>query len=67
MKKKEKQELHQKTTAQLQKEVAKAEKTLAKLRLELKAGKVKNVRGLMNQRYHLAILKTILREKELSQ
>lgn len=67
MKKKEKQELHQKTTAQLQKEVAKAEKTLAKLRLELKAGKVKNVRGLMNQRYHLAILKTILKEKELSQ
>lgn len=67
MKKKEKQELHQKTTVQLQREVAKAEKALAKLKLELKAGKVKNVRGLMNQRHHLAILKTILREKELSQ
>jgi len=67
MKKKEKQELHQKTIDQLQKEVAKAEKELAKLRLELKAGKVKNVRSLMNQRHRLAVLKTILREKELSQ
>lgn len=65
MKKKEKQELHQKTISQLQKEVIKAEKEIAKLRLELRAGKVKNVRGLMNQRQRLAVLKTILREKEL--
>ena len=67
MKIKAKQELHQKTIIQLQKEVAKTEKELAKLRLELKAGKVKNVRGLMNQRHRLAVLKTILREKELNQ
>ncbi len=67
MKKKEKQELHQKTVAQLRKEIAKIENELAKLRLELKAGKVKNVRSLMNQRYHLAALKTILKEKELAQ
>lgn len=67
MKKKEKQELHQKTISQLQKEVIKAEKDLTKLKLELRAGKVKNVRGLMDQRHRLAILKTILREKELNQ
>lgn len=67
MKKKEKQTLHQKTIAQLQKEVAKAEKELAKLRLELKAGKVKNVCSLMSQRHRLAVLKTILKEKELNQ
>ncbi len=67
MKKKEKQELHQKTIAQLQKEVAKAEKKLAKLRLESRAGKVKNVRDLINQRHHLAALKTVLKEKELTQ
>lgn len=67
MKKKEKQELHQKTIAQLQREVTKAEKELAKLRLESRAGKVKNVRGLINQRHRLAALKTILREKELAQ
>jgi len=67
MKKKAKQELHQKTITQLQKEVAKTEKELAKLKLELKAGKVKNVRSLMAQRHRLAVLKTILKEKELSQ
>ena len=67
MKKKAKQELHQKTIAQLQKEVTKTEKELAKLRLELRAGKVKNVRSLASQRHRLAVLKTILREKGLSQ
>ena len=66
MRKKETQELHQKTVAQLEKEVAKAEEELAKLRLELRAGKVKNVRGLMNQRHRLAALKTVLKEKELA-
>lgn len=67
MKKKEKQELHEKTFVQLQKEVVKAEKELAKLRLELRAGKMKNVRQLMNQRHRLAVLKTIMKEKELTQ
>jgi ribosomal protein L29 len=66
MKAKEKQELHQKTAPQLQKEIMKAEEKLAKLRLELKAGKLKNTRQLMNQRHQLAVLKTILREKELT-
>lgn len=67
MKKKEKQELDEKTVAQLQKEVEKTEKGLAKLRLELRAGKLKNVRQLMNQRHRLALLKTMIREKELTQ
>ncbi|HUV42702.1 MAG TPA: 50S ribosomal protein L29 [Patescibacteria group bacterium] len=66
MKDKEKQELHQKTIAQLQKEIIKVEEKLTKLRLELRAGKLKNTRQLMNQRHHLAVLKTILREKELT-
>lgn len=65
MKKKEKQEFHQKTVAQLQKEIRKAEEELVKLRLELKAGKLKNVSRVMNQRHQLACLKTILKEKEL--
>ncbi len=67
VKKKEKQELHEKTIPQLQKEAAKAEKELAKLRLELRAGKMKNVRQLMNQRHRLAVLKTVIKEKELTQ
>ncbi|KPJ70739.1 hypothetical protein AMJ51_01095 [Microgenomates bacterium DG_75] len=67
MKKKEKQELHEKTVAQLQKEVVKVEKELVKLRLELRAGKLKDVRQLMSQRHRLAALKTIMREKELAQ
>ena len=66
MKRKQKQELHQKTKIQLQKEIVKKERELASLRLELRAGKLKNVRQLMNQRHHLACLKTILREKELA-
>ncbi|OGV89207.1 50S ribosomal protein L29 [Microgenomates group bacterium RBG_19FT_COMBO_39_10] len=66
MKNKEKQELHQKTIVQLQKEIGKVEEKLAELRLELKAGKLKNFHQLMNQRHQLAFLKTILREKELT-
>lgn len=67
MKKKEKQELHQKTIAQLQKEMTKSEKELAKLRLELRAGKLKNVHQFMSRRHQLAALKTILKEKELAE
>lgn len=67
MKKKEKQEIQEKTLAQLQKEAVKLEKELAKLRLELRSGKLKNVRQLMNQRHRLATVKTIIREKELNQ
>lgn len=67
MKKKEKQTLHQKTAVQLQKEVVEAEEALAKLRLEIRAGKIKNVRNLINQRHRLAALKTILKERELNQ
>lgn len=67
MKKKEKQELHQKTISQLKKEIDKKEKEIAKLRLELKAGKLKNVHQLMSQRHYLASLKTILKEKELEE
>jgi ribosomal protein L29 len=67
VKKKEKQAFQEKTSAQLQKEVIKAEKDLAKLRLELRAGKLKNVRQLMNQRHRLAMIKTIIREKALKQ
>ena len=66
MKKKERQELHQKTEAQLQKEITKQEKELVSLRLELKVGKLKNVRQVMSHRHHLARLKTILKEKELA-
>jgi len=67
VKKKEKQAFQEKTSAQLQKEADKAEKTLTKLRLELRAGKLKNVRQLMNQRHHLAMIKTIIKEKTLTQ
>lgn len=66
MKKKEKQRLHQKTAVQLEKEIIKAEKELAKLKLELRAGKLKNSRKLMSQRHNLAMLKTVLRERELA-
>ena len=67
MKQKDKEKLHQQTIIQLKEEIKKTEKALAKTRLELKAGRLKNTRQLMNQRRQLAVLKTILKEKELSQ
>jgi len=66
VKKKEKQGLYQKTIDQLEKEIREKEKELANLKLELRAGKLKNVRQVMAQRHRLACLKTILRKKELS-
>jgi len=65
MKKKARQELHQLSQAQLRKEITKQEKEVSRLRLELRAGKLKNVHQLMNQRHQLARLKTIAKEKEL--
>jgi ribosomal protein L29 len=65
MKRKEKKEYHQKSPEELKQQVKKITEELVKLRMEKKVGKLKNVRLLKQKKNYLAIIKTILREKEL--
>jgi len=66
MKRKEKQEFHQKNPEELKQEIKKIGEELVKLKMEKQVGKLKNVRLLKQKKNQLAILKTILREKELT-
>jgi len=66
MKRKEKQEFHQKNPEELKQEIKKINEELVKLKMEKQVGKLKNVRLLKQKKNQLAILKTILREKELA-
>lgn len=66
MKRKEKQEFHQKNPEELKQEIKKINEELVKLKMEKQVGKLKNVRLLKQKKNQLAILKTILREKELT-
>ena len=66
MKRKEKQESHQKNPEELKQEIKKIGEELVKLKMEKQVGKLKNVRLLKQKKNQLAILKTILREKELA-
>ncbi len=66
MKRKEKKEYHQKSPEELKQQTKKITEELVKLRMEGKVGKLKNVRLLKQKKNHLAIIKTILREKELA-
>ena len=66
MKKKELKELHQKSQQDLQSLMKKAQEELVKLKMDRKAGRLKNVRLPENKRRDLARIKTILKEKELN-
>lgn len=65
MKKKELNELHTKSAVELKQLIKKAHLELIKLRMEQKAGKLKNVHLVKQRRHDLARLKTILKELEL--
>lgn len=65
MKTKDKKELHTKTKNELLKILKDAQETLLKLSLDKAQNKLKNTRALFNTRQKIAILQTILREKEL--
>lgn len=64
MKIKIKQEIRSKTIPELEKEIIKTEEELAKFRIDLKMGKIKNTSLLKVKSDQLAVAKTILREKE---
>jgi len=66
MKKKELKELHQKSQKDLQSLMKKAQEDLVKLKMDRKAGRLKNVRLPENKRHDLARIKTILKEKDLN-
>lgn len=65
MKKKDVQELRNKSIKELRELMRKIQEELVKLRTELGAGKLKNVHQVKLKRRDLARIKTILREKEL--
>jgi len=66
MKRKEIKENHQKSQEELKQQAKKIAEELVKLRMEKQVGKLKNVRLLKQKKNQLAIIKTILREKELA-
>lgn len=65
MKDKDKKELHAKTENELLKQLKDAVESLSKLRLEKNQNKLKNTSSLSITRRTIAIIRTILREKEL--
>lgn len=65
MKKKEKQEIRAKSLPELKGEIQKKEDEIVKLSLEVRMAKVKNTSILKRKSDELALLKTVLREKEL--
>lgn len=66
MKTKDKKELHANTVDELKKMLKEGNDALATLRLDKALNKVKNTSELSNIRRSIAIIKTILREKELN-
>lgn len=66
MKRKEIKENRQKSKEELKQQVKKIAEELVKLRMEKQVGKLKNVRLLKQKKNQLAIIKTILQEKELA-
>ncbi len=66
MKKKDIQEMKNRTVAELERTVADATERLRALRFDLAAGKVKNVAELHETRKRIARAKTFLREQEIA-
>lgn len=65
MKKNQLKELHTKTVGELTSLIQKSEVELTKLKMDLRAGKLKDVQSLNKKRDDLAKMKTIFREKKL--
>ena len=67
MKKKIKEELRNKSVSELQKEILEKETELAKGKMDLKVGKIKNTSAFRFMSDYLAVIKTILKEKQLGE
>ena len=66
MKSKEKKQLIGKTVAELAQDVVKAQNEIQSMLLDRVQGKLKNTSSFTNKRKDIAILKTIIREKEMN-
>ncbi len=64
MKSKDIKELHSKAELELKKLLKEAKSALLSLKLDKEQNKLKNTRELFNKRKEIAVLKTILKEKE---
>lgn len=65
MKRKKLQELRAKKINELESLVEKAESQLVKLRMERTSGKIKDTTALRKKRNEIAVMKTLVREKQL--
>jgi len=66
MKKKQHQELKEKSLKELEKLAKEVEKKLIQLKVDWGAGKLKNVHQIGKKRRELAMIKNIFRQKELA-
>jgi large subunit ribosomal protein L29 len=67
MKAKEIKNLHAKTIAELENLLSTAQKELVKLRMDQATRKLKDTHQILKIRHNIARIKTIIREKELSE
>lgn len=57
--------LREKTTKELKEDIEKTRKELFNLRMDKAIGKLKNLRSIFIKRKEIAVIKTIIKEKEL--
>ncbi len=67
MKKNDKAKLHQSTIDQLQDQVAKLQIEVVKTNQEIKIGKQTNLKAAKNLRHQIAIIKTLITQKQLQE
>lgn len=65
MKKKQKTDLRSKSASELLPEVSKREEEIAQVKVQVKLGKIKNTSTLRRKLDELAVVKTIINEKQL--
>ena len=57
--------LREKTIKELNEDIEKTQKELFNLRMDQQIGKLKNLRSISTKRKEIAVIKTIIKEKEL--
>lgn len=67
MKTKDIKDLHEKTIKELKSELGKAQDELVKLRMEQATRKLKDTHQALKKRHDIARIKTIIRERKLSE
>ncbi len=66
MKTKEKKQVHAMSAAELKKKIAEAEAAMTKELRDKGTKQIKDIRGVKKMRQRIAIMKTIVRQKELT-